>query len=129
MRPKVYLVALGPEPTHRRRVAFMREWLEAGGFEAVYDGEAVTAEEAAIHLKASGAPLVCLCGADESYAGRVKAFAESDQIVRREGPRARGPARRSRGGMARRGRRRFYLRRRRRCAALQGLYRRIGVQL
>jgi methylmalonyl-CoA mutase len=73
--PKVYLVALGPEPTHRGRVRFVREWLEAGGFEAVYDGEAATAEEAAIRLKASGAPLVCLCGADESYAGRVKAFA------------------------------------------------------
>ena len=39
-RPKVYLAALGPEPAHRRRVAFMREWLEAGGFAPVYDGEA-----------------------------------------------------------------------------------------
>ncbi len=75
LRPKVYLVALGPEPSHRGRVAFMREWLEAGGFEAVYDGEAVTAEAAAVRLKASGAPLACLCGADESYAGRVTAFA------------------------------------------------------
>ena len=46
-RPRVYLVALGPEPTHRRRVAFMREWLEAGGLEPVYDGEAATPEEAA----------------------------------------------------------------------------------
>ena len=36
-RPKVYLAALGPEAKHRRRVQFMREWLEAGGFEAVYD--------------------------------------------------------------------------------------------
>jgi methylmalonyl-CoA mutase len=76
-RPKVYLVALGPEPTHRRRVAFVREWLEAGGFEAVYDGEAATAEEAAIRLSASGAPLACLCGADETYAGQAAAFAES----------------------------------------------------
>jgi methylmalonyl-CoA mutase len=79
-RPKVYLVALGPEPTHRGRVAFVRDWLEAGGFEATYDGEAVTAEEAAIRLKASGAPLVCLCGADESYAGRVTAFAEAIKL-------------------------------------------------
>ena len=38
-RPKVYLAALGPEAKHRRRVQFMREWLEVGGFEAVYDGE------------------------------------------------------------------------------------------
>ena len=41
-RPQVYLAALGPEPAHRRRVAFVREWLEAGGFEAVYDGESAT---------------------------------------------------------------------------------------
>ena len=40
VRPKAYLVALGPEPAHRRRVGFMREWLEAGGVEPVYDGEA-----------------------------------------------------------------------------------------
>ncbi len=80
LRPKVYLVALGPEPTHRGRVAFVREWLEAGGFEAVYDGEAATAEEAAIRLKASGAPLVCLCGADESYAGGLTAFAEAIKL-------------------------------------------------
>ena len=46
MRPKVYLAALGPETEHRRRVQFVREWLEAGGFEAVYDGESATAEEA-----------------------------------------------------------------------------------
>ena len=102
-RPKVYLVALGPEPTHRRRVAFVREWLEAGGFEAVYDGEAATAEEAANRLKANGAALACLCGADESYAERVTAFAEAIKGSGREGPRARGPAGRSRGEMARRG--------------------------
>jgi methylmalonyl-CoA mutase len=79
-RPKVYLVALGPEPTHRGRVKFVREWLEAGGFEAVYDGEAATAEEAAIRLKASGAPLVCLCGADESYARQAPAFTEAIKL-------------------------------------------------
>ena len=39
---KRLLVALGPEPSHRRRVAFMREWLEAGGIEPVYEGEAET---------------------------------------------------------------------------------------
>ena len=74
-RPKAYLVAIGPEPSHRRRAAFMREWLEAGGIEAVYDGEAATAEEAALRTKASGAPLACLCGDDESYAAAAVAFA------------------------------------------------------
>ena len=45
-RPKVYLAALGPEGKHRRRAQFVREWLEIGGFEAVYDGEAKTADDA-----------------------------------------------------------------------------------
>ena len=76
-RPKVYLAALGPESSHRRRVAFMREWLEAGGFKAVYDGEAATAEQAAERARASGAALVCLCGADEAYAAKAKVFAEA----------------------------------------------------
>ena len=77
VRPKVYLVALGPEPSHRRRVAFMREWLEAGGFEPVYDGQATSPEEAAQRLKASAAPLACLCGEDEAYAAAGEAFASA----------------------------------------------------
>jgi methylmalonyl-CoA mutase len=77
VRPKVYLAALGPEPKHRRRVAFMREWLDAGGFEAIYDGEAATAEEAVERLRATGAPLVCLCGTDDAYAEQLEAFAKA----------------------------------------------------
>ncbi|MBV9910547.1 MAG: methylmalonyl-CoA mutase, partial [Hyphomicrobiales bacterium] len=65
-RPNVYLAALGPESKHRRRVQFMREWLEAGGFEPVYDGEAATPDDATARLKACGALLVCLCGADDA---------------------------------------------------------------
>ena len=77
MRPSVYLAALGPESRHRRRVQFMREWLEVGGFEAVYDGETATAEEAVERLRASGAPLVCLCGTDDAYAEHAEAFARA----------------------------------------------------
>ena len=76
-RPKVYLAALGPESSHRRRVAFMREWLEAGGFEAAYDGEAATPEEAVERARATGAPLVCLCGTDDAYAAQAEAFAKA----------------------------------------------------
>jgi methylmalonyl-CoA mutase len=76
-RPKASLVALGPEPAHRRRVAFMREWLEAGGIEPIYDGEAATPGEAVERLKASAAPLACLCGDDEAYAGHAEAFARA----------------------------------------------------
>ena len=38
-RPKVYLATLGPKSKHRRRVQFIRQWLEVGGFEAVYDAK------------------------------------------------------------------------------------------
>jgi methylmalonyl-CoA mutase len=76
-RPKVYLAALGPEARHRRRVQFMREWLEVGGFEAVYEGETKTAEEAVARLEASGALLVCLCGTDDAYSEQAEAFAKA----------------------------------------------------
>jgi len=76
-RPRVYLAALGPEPVHRGRVAFVREWLEAGGFEAVTDGGCATAEEAVDRLNASGATLVCLCGDDKAYAAQAEAFAKA----------------------------------------------------
>jgi methylmalonyl-CoA mutase len=77
MRPKVYLAAPGPESGHRRRVQFMREWLEAGGFEAVYHGETATAEEAVEGRRESGAPLACLCGTDDAYAEQAEAFAKA----------------------------------------------------
>ncbi len=74
-RPKAYLVAIGAEPSHRRRVGFIREWLEAGGFEPVHDGASATADDAAKRFAASGAALACLCGDDESYAACAPAFA------------------------------------------------------
>jgi methylmalonyl-CoA mutase len=76
-RPKVYLTGLGSETGHRRRVQFIREWLEVGGFEAVYDGETTTARDASALLKASGAQLVCLCGTDEAYAEQAESFANA----------------------------------------------------
>ena len=91
LRPKVYLAALGPEPTHRRRVAFVLGWLEAGGFEAVYDGGAATVEEAADRLKASGAALACLCGADEAYAGQAAPYAQAIKAAGVKGLALAGP--------------------------------------
>jgi methylmalonyl-CoA mutase len=76
-RPRVILVALGPEPSHRRRVAFMRDWLEAGGIEPGYEGEAATPGEAVERLERSGAALACLCGDDAAYAATAEAFANA----------------------------------------------------
>jgi methylmalonyl-CoA mutase len=76
-RPKVYLAALGPEAKHRRRVQFVREWLEAGGIEAVYNGEAPSPEDAVKRFKASGAQVACLCGDDAAYANCGEAVAKA----------------------------------------------------
>jgi methylmalonyl-CoA mutase len=76
-RPKVYLVALGPEAKHRRRVQFMREWLEVGGFDTVYNGETATVEEAVARVRESGALLVCLCGTDDAYSEHAEAFVKA----------------------------------------------------
>jgi methylmalonyl-CoA mutase len=76
-RPKAYLVALGHEPAHRRRVAFMREWFESGGIEPVYDGAAATVEDAVRRMTANGASIVCLCGDDATYAAEAEAYARA----------------------------------------------------
>jgi methylmalonyl-CoA mutase len=76
-RPKAYLLALGPEPAHRRRVAFVREWFEAGGIEPVYDGAAASLEDAVRRMTASGASIACLCGDDAAYAAEADACARA----------------------------------------------------
>ena len=129
LRPKVYLAALGPEPMHRRRIAFVREWLEAGGLEAVYDGESATAEEAAERLRASGAPLVCLCGTDEDYARQAGTFATALNAAG-----ARGVALAGRPGEFERAWRaagvdEFIFAGADAVAALEALYRHIGIEV
>jgi methylmalonyl-CoA mutase len=126
-RPRVYLAALGPEPEHRRRVAFMRERLEAGGLEPVYDGEAATAEEAADRLKASAAPLACLCGADESYAGEATAFARAIKAAGAKGLALAGQPGVHEAAWRAAGVDEFIFAGSDAVAALQGLYRRIGA--
>ena len=76
-RPKACLVALGPEPAHRRRVSFMREWLEAGGIQPIYDGAADSVKEAVRRTETSGASIACLCGDDEAYAAQAEACARA----------------------------------------------------
>ncbi len=128
-RPKVYLAALGPESKHRRRVQFMRERLEIGGFETVTDGEAATPAEAVARLKASGAPLVCLCAADETYAEQAAAFARALHASGAHGVALAGrpgefePAWRAAGVDQ------FIFAGGDAVAALQGLYDRIGVPM
>ncbi len=128
-RPKVYLAALGPESRHRRRVQFMREWLEAGGFEAVYDGEAATPEEAIERLRASGAPLVCLCGSDDAYAEQAVAFARAIKASGVKGVALAGRPGEFEQGWRAAGVDDFVFAGQDAIAALQRLYRHIGVSV
>jgi methylmalonyl-CoA mutase len=126
-RPKVFLVALGPEPSHRRRVAFMREWLEAGGIEPVYDGEAGTPDAAAGRLKASGASLACLCGDDAAYAARGEAFAAAIKAAGAKGLSLAGHPSEAEAALRAAGVDEFIFAGGDVVAGLQGLYRRLGV--
>ncbi len=128
-RPKVYLAALGPESQHRRRVRFVREWLEAGGFEAVYDSETATADDAVARLKASGARLVCLCGSDDAYAEEAEAFAKALKASGVNGVALAGRPGESERAWRAAGVDEFIFAGGDAVAALQGLYQRIGVQL
>ena len=126
-RPRVYLAALGPEPRHRSRVAYMREWLEAGGFEAAYDGESATVQEAVERMKAGGAPLVCLCGEDNAYAAKAEAFARSIKAAGAKGLALAGRPGDREAGWRAAGVDDFIFAGGNAVAALEGLYRRIGA--
>ncbi|MFY9970543.1 MAG: methylmalonyl-CoA mutase family protein [Roseiarcus sp.] len=126
-RPKVFLVALGPEPSHRRRVAFMREWLEAGGIESVYDGEAETPDTAVRRLKASGASLACLCGDDAAYATRGEAFAAAIKAAGAKGLSLAGHSSEAEAALRTAGVDGFIFAGGDAVAALQDLYRRLGA--
>src|SRR5208282_2079015 len=126
-RPRVYLAALGPEPAHRSRVAYVREWFEAGGLESVYDGESATAEEAVERMKASAAPLVCLCGDDKAYAAQAEAFAKAIKVSGAKGLALAGRPGDHEAGWRAAGVDDFIFAGGDAVAALDGLYRRIGT--
>ena len=126
-RPRVFLAALGPETAHRRRVQFMRDWLEVGGFEAIYNGETSTPEEALARVKESGALLVCLCGTYEAYAERAEAFAQAFKASGMKGVALAGRPGELEGAWRASGIDEFIFAGGDAVAALQSLYRRIGA--
>jgi methylmalonyl-CoA mutase len=128
-RPRVYLAALGPESKHRRRVQFMREWLEVGGFEAVYEGETGTVGDAVARLEASGALLVCLCGTDDAYAEHAEAFAKAFKASGVKGVAIAGRPGEFERAWGAAGIDEFIFAGADAVATQQSLYRRIGVQL
>jgi methylmalonyl-CoA mutase len=105
----------------------MREWLEAGGIEPVYDGEAGTPDAAAGRLKASGASLACLCGDDATYAARGEAFAAAIKAAGAKGLSLAGHPSEAEAALRAAGVDEFIFAGADVVAGLQGLYRRLGV--
>lgn len=71
----VFLAAIGPLSAHTRRVSFARDIFEAGGVRAVVGSASEDAAGLGAALRASGATLACLCGADEAYAEHAAPYA------------------------------------------------------
>ncbi|MGO9742105.1 MAG: methylmalonyl-CoA mutase family protein [Roseiarcus sp.] len=76
-RPKIFLAAIGMPAANSRRVAFSRDFYEAGGFETVADAGASDGETSAERFRASDAAMACLCGSDVDYATHAEAFARA----------------------------------------------------
>jgi methylmalonyl-CoA mutase len=67
-RPKVFLANLGKLSDFTARASFAKNFLEAGGIEAVTNDGFESRDDMVAAFKASGAKLACLCGSDEVYA-------------------------------------------------------------
>jgi methylmalonyl-CoA mutase len=104
----------------------MREWLEAGGIEPVYEGEAKTPDAAIKQLKASGACLACLCGDDAAYAACGEAFAAAIKAAGVKGLSLAGRHKAAEAGLQAAGVDEFIFAGGDAVAALEGLYQRLG---
>jgi methylmalonyl-CoA mutase len=76
-RPKVFLAGLGPRKQHAARADFSSAFFAAGGFEPVLTAGLETPEAAARAALASGAPIVVICSADETYPTLVPPLART----------------------------------------------------
>ena len=72
-RPRVFIAALGTPAAHGARVDFTRNYLAAGGIEAL-DGQGAP-DEIAAAFTASGLDLAIICGSDKLYEAEGTAMA------------------------------------------------------
>ena len=80
-RPRVFLANLGTAADFTARATFAKSFFEAGGIEAIDSEGFANAAALAAAFKASGAPLVCLCSSDKTYAAHGAAAAEALQAA------------------------------------------------
>ncbi len=74
-RPRVFLANLGTAADFTARATFAKSFFEAGGIEAIDSEGFADATALSTAFKASGAPLVCLCSSDKTYAAHAAAAA------------------------------------------------------
>ncbi len=73
--PRLFLACLGDLAAHSVRATWMRNWLAAGGLEAVVSEPLHASADAGAAFAASGASLACLCSSDQVYAELAEAAA------------------------------------------------------
>jgi methylmalonyl-CoA mutase len=67
-RPQVFLACLGDLAVHSARLTWMRNYLAAGGIEAVASGPLHNSAEAGKAFAESATSVACLCSSDQVYA-------------------------------------------------------------
>jgi methylmalonyl-CoA mutase len=73
--PLVFLAALGDLAVHATRVTWMKNFLAAGGIEAIASEPLTNSADAGKAFAASGASVACLCSSDQVYAELGEAVA------------------------------------------------------
>ena len=74
-RPQVFLGCLGDLAVHAARSTWMRNYLAAGGIEAIASAPLHSSADAGAAFAASGATIACLCSSDQVYAELAEATA------------------------------------------------------
>jgi methylmalonyl-CoA mutase len=67
-RPQVFLACLGDLAVHSARTTWMRNYLAAGGIEAIASAPLYNSADAGKAFADSGATVACLCSTDQVYA-------------------------------------------------------------
>ena len=101
-RPQVFLACLGDLAVHSARATWMRNYLAAGGIEAIASAPLHNSADAGKAFAASGASVACLCSSDQVYAELGEATAGVSEAGGCQAGAARGPAEGPGGGTARR---------------------------
>ncbi len=75
--PQVFLASLGALPVHSARTMWTRNFLAAGGIDAIAGDGFKDGAEAAQAFAASGAKVACICSSDLIYASDAEATAKA----------------------------------------------------